>query len=85
MESVRGGLIQAEFFSLSLSSSLLFLHFAAFRAISWFCGFFPLLDDILKLLFGFQSSRCASLSLGFKIQTLFFLLSMHSSRGRLRN
>jgi hypothetical protein len=52
-----------------------------------FAGFaiFPLLDDLLEIFFDFWSSSCASWGLGFKIQTLCFLLSMYSSSGRLRN
>jgi hypothetical protein len=46
---------------------------------------FPLLDDPLELFFGFRSSNCALWSFGFEIQTLYFLLSMHSSRERLIN
>jgi hypothetical protein len=47
--------------------------------------FFLLLDGLFELLFGFWFSSCASWGLGFEIQTLCFLLSMYSSRGRLRN
>jgi hypothetical protein len=44
-----------------------------------------LLDDLLELFVGFLSSSYASWGLGFENQTLCFLLSMDSSRGRLRN
>jgi hypothetical protein len=48
----------------------LFFWFIAFLTICWFCDFFLLLDDFLKLLFGFWSSSCASCDLEFEIQTL---------------
>jgi hypothetical protein len=41
------------------------------------------LGDLLDLLIGFWYSSCASLGLGFKLQTLCFLLSMDSSRGEI--
>jgi hypothetical protein len=46
---------------------------------------FLLLDDLLELFLGFWSSSCASWGFGFELQTLCFLLSMNSWRGRLRN
>jgi hypothetical protein len=46
---------------------------------------FLLLDGILELFVGLWSSSCASWGLGFKLQTLYFLLSMDSSKWRLRN
>jgi hypothetical protein len=46
---------------------------------------FLLLDVLLELFVGFWSSSCVSWGLGFKLQTLCLLLSMDSSRGRLRN
>jgi hypothetical protein len=48
-------------FSFGLSCFLPFVGFAIF---------FLLLDDFLKLLFGFWSSSCASCDLEFEIQTL---------------
>jgi hypothetical protein len=71
--------------SLILSFSLLFLWFCHFSCHLLVLRFFLLLDDPLKLFFGFWSSSYASWGLGFEIQTLCFLLLMHSSRGRLRN
>jgi hypothetical protein len=44
-----------------------------------------LLYDLLELFWFFWSSSCASWSFGFELQTLYFLLSMDSSTGRLRN
>jgi hypothetical protein len=35
---------------------------------------FPLLNNIFELLFGLRFSSCVSCSIGFKIQTLYFLL-----------
>jgi hypothetical protein len=46
---------------------------------------FFLLDDLLELVVGIWSSSYASWALGFELQTLCLLLSMDSSRGRLRN
>jgi hypothetical protein len=82
IENVRGrGMVQGEFhFELFFTLSL-FFHFSCHLLV---LRLFPLLDD-LEFLFGFWSSSYASWSLGFKIQTLCFLLSMYSSRGRLRN
>jgi hypothetical protein len=75
-----------------------FLCFSAFLALhchfGLICRFsclllvlqlFLLLDDILELFIGFWSSSCGSWGLGFVIHTLYFLLSMESSMGRLRN
>jgi hypothetical protein len=66
------------------------LFFALFLGLSLFVPFvglaiFPLLDDLLELFFSFCSSSCASWGFGFNLQTLCILLSMYSSRGRLRN
>jgi hypothetical protein len=58
--------------------------FAAFRAFAAL-QLFLLLDDPLELLLAFWSSSCASWGFGFELQTLCFLLSMDSSRWRLRN
>jgi hypothetical protein len=96
IESVRGSLIQGEFLILTISCSFyfgfeiflahlcLFAWFATFRA---FVGLavFLLLDDLVELLLAFWSSSYASWGFGFEIQTLCFLLSTDSSRGRLRN
>jgi hypothetical protein len=77
--------------SLSCSSELflaLLCHF------TWLCRFsfillafavFLVLDDLLELFVGFWSSSCASWPLVFELQTLCLLLSINSSRGRLRN
>jgi hypothetical protein len=46
---------------------------------------FLLLDDLLELFIYFWSSSCASWGLGFEISTLYFLLSIDSLTGRLRN
>jgi hypothetical protein len=46
---------------------------------------FLLLHDLLELLIGFCSSSCSSWGIGFKIHTVCLLLSMDSSRERLRN
>jgi hypothetical protein len=60
----------------SLGGSFEFGLFFAFSLVCRFSchlsilQFFLLLDDLLELLFGFWSSRCASCGLGFKIQTL---------------
>jgi hypothetical protein len=70
--------------NLILSFSLLFL---------WFCRFschllvlrLLLLDDILQFFFGFWIFYLCFMCLRFEIQTLCFLLSMYSSRKRLRN
>jgi hypothetical protein len=77
--------------SFSCSSELflaLLCHF------TWLCRFscillafagFLVLDDLLELFVGFWSSSCASWALVFELQTLCLLLSIDSSRGRLRN
>jgi hypothetical protein len=71
-----------------------YFGFEFFLLFSWFCHFlclllaftvFLLLDNLLELFVGFRSSSCASWGLGFELQTLYLLLSMDSSRGRLRN
>jgi hypothetical protein len=77
MEMVRGSLI--------LSFSLLFIWLCRFLCHLLVLQFFLLVDDHLELFCDFWSSSCASWGLEFKIQTLYFLLSMYSSRGRLRN
>jgi hypothetical protein len=61
---------------------LLVCRFSYHLLVLWF---YLLLDDHLELFFTFWSSSCASYGLGFKIQTLCLVLSMYSSRGRLRN
>jgi hypothetical protein len=84
---VLGELFQREFFGFELFLALichfgLICHFSCLLLV--LCLFF-LLDDLLELFVGFWSSNCVSWGLGFVIQTLCFLLSMDSSRGRLRN
>jgi hypothetical protein len=85
-----------EFLSLSLSCSFCFdfelflvllFHFAWLVAFCAFVDFavFLLLDDLLELSLAFWSFSYTSWGFGFELQTLYFLLSMHSSRGRLRN
>jgi hypothetical protein len=68
--------------------------FKIFLVFSWFCRFlclllafavFLFLNDLLELFVGFWSSSCASWSLGLELQSLYILLSMDSSRRRLRN
>jgi hypothetical protein len=68
-------------------------YWLLFTILVWFAVFVPLLvlwhflllDDLLKIFLGFWPSSCASWGLGFKLQTLCFLLSMDSSMSRLRN
>jgi hypothetical protein len=62
-----------------------FLLFCRFSYLLLAFAVFLLLDDILELFVGFWSSSCALWGLGFELQTLCLLLSMDSSRGRLRN
>jgi hypothetical protein len=96
IESVWENLIQGEFLSLTFSCSFCFgfelfltllCHFSWLAAFVSFVGLavFLLLDDLLEFFLSFWSSSCASWGFGFKFQTLCFLLSMDSSRGRLRN
>jgi hypothetical protein len=76
-----------EFFDFELFLALL-CHFAwLYRFSCRLLAFtvFLLLDDPLELFLAFWSSNCASWGFGFELQTLCFLLSMDSSRGRLRN
>jgi hypothetical protein len=76
-----------EFLILSFFLALI-CHFGLichFSCLLLVLRYFSLLDDLLELFVGFWSSSCASLGLGFVIQTLFFLLLMDSSRGILRN
>jgi hypothetical protein len=47
--------------------------------------FFLLLDDLPEVFLGFWSFSCDFWGLGFEFQTLCLLLSMYSSRGRLKN
>jgi hypothetical protein len=68
-----------------LNFSLLFLWFAVFLAICWFCVFFLLLDDLLELFFGFVHLVVLHVVLDSKFKLCAFVLSMYSSRGRLRN
>jgi hypothetical protein len=64
---------------LSTSLGLRFLcHLLALRVLH-------LLDDLLELFFGLWSSSCASCVLDSKFKLCAFVLSMYSSRGRLRN
>jgi hypothetical protein len=64
----------------------LFAFFVDLPLFVLFVGlrFFLLLDDLLKLFFGFLSSSRASCVLDLKFKLCAFMLSM-SSRGRLRN
>jgi hypothetical protein len=89
IESVRGILISGGVLILSFC-----FGFELFLLFSWFCLFsclllafavFLLLDDLLELSVGFWSSSCASCGFEFKPQTLCLLLTMDSSRGRMRN
>jgi hypothetical protein len=59
----RGSFEFELFFAFSFGLPL-FLPFVGFT-------FFPLLDDLFELFFGFWSSSCASCALGFKIQSLY--------------
>jgi hypothetical protein len=68
-----------------LTFSLLFSLVCRFSGLLLTLRFFLLLDDHLKLFLVFWSSSCASWGFGFELQTLYLLLSMNSSRGRLRN
>jgi hypothetical protein len=80
-------LFQGEFYDFNLFLALL-CHFAwltAYLAICWLLRFLLLLDDLLELFFIFRSSSYASWGLRFKLQILCFLLSMDSSKRRLRN
>jgi hypothetical protein len=93
IEFVRRSLIPVEFLSLSFSCSFCFdfeLLLALFLGLPFLClllalRFFLFLDDSFELFLAFWSSSYASWGLRFKLQTLCFLLSMDSSRGRLRN
>jgi hypothetical protein len=74
MESlIQGSLILS--FSLILPLFVPFVGFAVFPSSRWPSWAF----------LSFWSSSCVSLCLGFEIQILCFLLSMDSSRERLRN
>jgi hypothetical protein len=86
---VLGGVFEFELFlalfvlvlSFSCSFSLIYRfssHLLAFAV-------FLILDDIIEIFLAFWSSTCTSWGFGFELQTLCFLLSMDSSRGRLRN
>jgi hypothetical protein len=93
IEFVRGILIQGEFLSLSFSCSFCFgfeLLFAILFGLLRFVlllalHFLLLLDDFLKFFLFFWSSSCASGGFRFELQILCLLLSIDSSRGRLRN
>jgi hypothetical protein len=66
------------------------LFFAFYSLCHFLCyllalRFFLLLDDFLELFFGFWASSCASCVLDSKFKLCTFVLSMYSSRGRLRN
>jgi hypothetical protein len=63
----------------------LFAWCAIFRAFYWLLRFFLLLDDLLELFFGFWSSSCASCVLDSNFKLCAFVLSLYSSRGRMRN
>jgi hypothetical protein len=82
MESVRESLFYGGFDFELLFALSSFCHFSCHLLV---LRLFPLLDDVLELCFDFQSSSCTSWSLRFEIQNLCFLLSMYSSRWRLRN
>jgi hypothetical protein len=45
---------------------------------------FLLVDDLLKLFFGFWCSSCASCVLDSKFKLCAFVLSMYSTRGRMK-
>jgi hypothetical protein len=64
---------------------LLFLWFCRFSCILLALRLFLLLDDFLKIFFGFWSSSCASWVLNSKFKLCVFVLSMDLSKGRLRN
>jgi hypothetical protein len=84
IESVRGSV---EFFYFELFLALL-SHFDWFCRFSWFLlafMVFLLLDDLLEFFLAFWSYSCASWGLRIELQTLCLLLSIDSSRGRLRN
>jgi hypothetical protein len=78
------GSFMSSWFWVFLTSSLPFCLVCRFLCILLILRLF-LFDDILALFVGFWSFSCASRDLEFEIQTLCFLLSMDSSRGRLRN
>jgi hypothetical protein len=67
---------------LALLYHFLGLSLFVFLLVLWL---FLLLDNLLELFVGFWSFSCASWGLEFEIQTLCFLLSLDSSRRRLRN
>jgi hypothetical protein len=83
IEFIRGDLIQGSFWILSFSCS--FPWFAAFRTSCWSCGFSLFYMTFLSFFWLFWSCSCASWGFEFKLQTLCFLLSTDSSRGRLIN
>jgi hypothetical protein len=85
LESVRGSLVQGQFLNLWVELFFAFFFVCRFSCHLLVLRLFPLLDDLLELFFSFRSFSCASWSLGFEIQTLYFLLSMYLSRGKLRN
>jgi hypothetical protein len=79
IESVRESFCVFELF-LALVSHFCFV--CRFLCLLLVLRVFLLLDDLFV---GFWSSSCATWGIRVKIQTLCFLLSMDSSRGRLRN
>jgi hypothetical protein len=90
IKSVKGSLFQRGGCVSDLILSFSYLFFAILLGLSPFVfllllQFFLFLDDLLEFFLAFWSSSCASWGFGFKIQTLCFLLSMDSSKGRLRN
>jgi hypothetical protein len=76
-----------EFFDFDLFSALIFYFglICLFSCLLLILRLFLVLDDLLELFVGFWSSNCASWDLRFEIQNLCFLLSMDSSKGRLRH
>jgi hypothetical protein len=77
-----------EFFCVFELFLTLICHFGlicCFSCLLLVLQFCLLLDDLLKLFLAFWSSSYASCGIEFEVQTLCFLLSMDTSRGRLRN
>jgi hypothetical protein len=77
-------------FSGSVEFSDFEIFFALFLGLPLFClllafAIFLLLDDLFSFSCLFWSSSCASWCFGFELQILSFLLSIDSSRGRLRS
>jgi hypothetical protein len=85
IKSVRGSLILREFWVFRFWAFLcLFSWFAAFRAFCWLLRVFSSRWHSWAF-FSFWPSSCASWGLVFELQIVCLLLSMDSSRGRLRN